>query len=251
MITTYVGGVAQTSTVFNSAATTETVLGLANGTSYTFTVAATNSNGTGADSVPTAPIIVGAPLAPTSVKAVPGPANASTGSLTVSYVAAANNGATITKYTATCTSPGGGVTRSAVRNSATAGPIVVAGLTTKKSYTCRVTETNARATSAASAASAAVIVGTPGPPPKPTIVKTAAGSLKVSFTAPAANGAAITSYTATCTSSNGGITRSKSATASPITVTTLSAGKTYTCTARATNSRGTGPPSPPSSPATA
>ena len=113
------------------------------------------------------------------------------------------------------------------------------------------TAPRSRGTSSASAASAAVIVGTPGPPPKPTIVKTAAGSLKVSFTAPAANGAAITSYTATCTSSNGGVTRSKSAASSPITVTTLSAGKTYTCTVRATNSRGAGPLSPPSSPAIA
>jgi hypothetical protein len=250
VITPYVDGVAQSSTAFNSAATTETVLGLTNGTTYTFTVAAKNSRGTGPDSVPTLPIRLGTPLAPTAVKAVPGTANATTGSLTVSYTAGANNGAAITKYTATCTSPGG-VTKSGVHNGATAAAIVVTGLTTKKAYTCRVTETNAQGTSSASAASSAVIVGTPKAPAKPTIVKTAAGSLKVSFTAPAANGAPITSYTATCTSSNAGVTRSKSATKSPITVTALSVGKTYTCTVRAINSRGAGPLSPPSSPATA
>jgi len=246
-----VSGTAVASHAYASVATTQVFGGLTNGTAYRFSVAAANARGTGPTSTLGGAIIAGAPLAPTAVKAVPGPANASTGSLTVSYVAGANNGAAITKFTATCTSAGGGVPKSAVRNASTAGPIVVTGVTTKKAYTCKVTETNARGTSSASAASAAVIVGAPGPPPKPTIVKTAAGSLKVSFTAPAANGAAITSYTATCTSSNAGVTRSKSAATSPITVTTLSAGKTYTCTVRATNSRGAGPLSPPSSPAIA
>ena len=42
VVTPYVDGVAQTATVFNSAATTETVLGLANGTGYRFRVAAKN-----------------------------------------------------------------------------------------------------------------------------------------------------------------------------------------------------------------
>jgi hypothetical protein len=68
----------------------------------------------------------------------------------------------------------------------------------------------------------------------------------VSFTAPANNGATITGYTATCTSTNLGVTKTKPGTASPLTVVGLSVGKTYRCTVKATNSRGTGPPSAPS-----
>jgi len=65
----------------------------------------------------------------------------------------------------------------------------------------------------------------------------------VSFTPPAFNGgAAITNYTVT--SSPGGLTAS--GTASPLTVTGLTNGQTYSFTVTATNSAGTGPASPPS-----
>jgi hypothetical protein len=76
----------------------------------------------------------------------------------------------------------------------------------------------------------------------------ASGSLKNTFAAPMNNGAPITSYSVTCASSNGGVTRTKTGAASPITVTTLSPGKTYVCRVSATNSRGTGPLSDPSAP---
>jgi hypothetical protein len=50
VITPYIAGVAQTPQTFNSTATTETVLGLTSGTTYTFTVAGTNFQGQGPDS---------------------------------------------------------------------------------------------------------------------------------------------------------------------------------------------------------
>jgi hypothetical protein len=59
------------------------------------------------------------------------------------------------------------------------------------------------------------------------------------------NGAPITSYNASCTSTNGGATKSQTGASSPITVSALTAGKTYRCKVTATNSRGTGPPSQP------
>jgi len=63
----------------------------------------------------------------------------------------------------------------------------------------------------------------------------------VGFSAPVSTGgSAITAYTATCTSSNAGVTRTGTRSASPITVLALTAGKTYTCTVRATNAVGTG-----------
>jgi predicted RNA-binding protein with TRAM domain len=249
-----IGNTAQAPAVFNSAATTATVVGLTNGTTYTFTVTATNARGTGPDSVATAPIVVGAPLAPTAAKAVPGTANATSGPLTVSYLAAANNGAAITKYTATCTSPGG-VTKTGIHSGATAAPITVAAVATGKTYTCSVKATNARGAGPASSASLPVIVGSPAPPTnavaKSGSTTSATGSLTVTFAIGANNGSVITSQTATCVSSNGGVTKSgvhTGATAAPITVAAVTTGKTYTCSVKATNARGVGVASVPSIP---
>jgi hypothetical protein len=82
-------------------------------------------------------------------------------------------------------------------------------------------------------------------------VKVASGQLRVTFTAGANNGSATTNYTATCTSSNGGVLRSKSGAASPITVTSLSTGKSYTCKISGANARGAGLASAPSGAVTA
>ena len=84
-------------------------------------------------------------------------------------------------------------------------------------------------------------VGVPAPP---TNLAITAGNTtaSVAFTAPANNGgSAITSYTATCTS--GGVATTRSGTASPLLVTGLTNGLTYTCVVTATNSAGTGGPS--------
>src|ERR1700722_12713371 len=78
------------------------------------------------------------------------------------------------------------------------------------------------------------------PPGAPTIGTATAGNAQatVSFTAPASTGgSAITGYTATC------VSQSVSGTASPITVTGLSNGTSYTCTATATNAFGISAPS--------
>jgi hypothetical protein len=65
------------------------------------------------------------------------------------------------------------------------------------------------------------------------------GSVSLAFSTPGSNGgAAITGYTASCTS--GSSTRTASGGASPLVVTGLANGTTYTCTVAATNSAGTG-----------
>jgi hypothetical protein len=192
-----------------------------------------------------------APAAPTAVKAVSGSTTTTTGAVSVTFTLGANNGSAITAQTARCTSSNGGVAASGTHTGATAAAITVAGLTTGKSYTCTVTATNARGVGLASAASAAVIVGAPAAPTAVAAVRVAAGQLKVSFTAGANNGSAITSYTARCTSTNGGVTSSKAAAVSPITVVGLTGAKTYTCTVTATNARGAGPASVASAAVTA
>jgi hypothetical protein len=122
----------------------------------------------------------------------------------------------------------------------------IAGLTDGTSYRFTVAARNAVGYGPPSAQSPAMIAGAPGQPGTPTAVKVASGSLKNTFAAPMNNGAPITSFSVTCISTNGGVTKSKTGTASPITVATLSAGKSYQCRVNATNSRGTGPLSDPS-----
>ncbi len=86
---------------------------------------------------------------------------------------------------------------------------------------------------------AAFAVGEPSAPAQPTVTH-GDGVISVAFVAPADNGSAIVFYTVNCTSSNGGAAGSTSDTASPILVSTLTNGKTYTCTVNATNANGAG-----------
>jgi hypothetical protein len=91
------------------------------------------------------------------------------------------------------------------------------------------------------------------PPTAPTGVKavtasttTTTGALSVSFTIGANNGSAIVSQTATCVSSNGGVTHTAThagATAATISVASLTTGKSYSCTVTAKNGRGVSLPS--------
>jgi hypothetical protein len=91
-------------------------------------------------------------------------------------------------------------------------------------------------------------VGAPGAPTAVTVT-TGPASITVKFDAPATNGgAAITGYTAACTSSNGGVSGSNTggAGATSIRVNGLTDGKRYTCTVTASNTAGTGTESTPS-----
>ncbi len=67
-ITPYIGSAAQTPTVVNGGQTSATVSGLTDGTSYTFTVSATNAVGTGPASAMSAPVTPTAQTAPTFIQ---------------------------------------------------------------------------------------------------------------------------------------------------------------------------------------
>ena len=69
----------------------------------------------------------------------------------------------------------------------------------------------------------------------------AGGRAKVAFTPGFDGGSPITGYTARCSSTNGGVTKSANGTRSPITVTGLTPTKNYKCRVKARNAVGPGP----------
>ncbi len=216
-----------------------TVTGLTNAKTYTCTVFATNGNGPGATSPASAAVVLGTvPDAPVQPSVVAGNA-----SVVVTFVAPADGGSVITGYTAACSSSDGGAAGSV---GGASSPITVTGLTNGNTYTCTVLATNANGPSASSAPSVAVIPSARPDAPAPPAVVGGNARITVTFVAPADGGSPITGFTASCTSSNGGAARSLAGASSPITVTGLTNGKTYTCTVLATNANGPGANSAPS-----
>jgi hypothetical protein len=128
---------------------------------------------------------------------------------------------------------------------------VVTALRNGKPYRFQIAARNAIGTGPWSAKTGVLKAGAPGQPGRTRAAKVRSGSLRVTFAAPASNGARITRFVATCTSSNHGATRARAGARSPVTVTRLTAGRRYVCRVRATNGRGTGPASEPSKAVTA
>ena len=127
------------------------IYGLTDGATVTFTVAAANGGGIGPASVSTAPIVIGAPPAPSVISATKIVGHA----LRVSVAPAGGNGAPIQGYGATCRSTNGGKARTTLSRTSR---FVVKRLTAGKTYTCTVVAANSRGVSPASAPSARVRV---------------------------------------------------------------------------------------------
>ncbi len=165
------------------------------------------------------------PGAPNLGLAIRGNGQASVSFSTPAY----DGGSTITGYEVT-SSPGDKTV------SGTFSPLTLAGLINGTAYTFTVTAANSIGSGPPSAASNSITPATvPGAPAIGT-VSVGSGQATISFSAPASDGGSlITSYTV---STNGGQTTS--VTMSPVTLTGLANGTTYSFSARATNSAGTG-----------
>jgi parallel beta-helix repeat protein len=194
VVTPYLGGVAQATRKFNSAATTEIVTGLANGKWYTFVVAASNAVGTGPHSIATSPIFVGLPTAPHNVIA-----SAALGQAVVSWTKpSSDGGSSITGYA--ITPYVGGVAQAARVFRSPATVEVVTRLTNGSKYSFKVQAITAVGAGLMSAADSPIVVGSPTVPSAPTGATAVPGDgqMTLSWKAPVSNGSAnITAYLVT------------------------------------------------------
>jgi len=155
VVTPYQAGVAQTPVSYDATATTRTLTGLTAGSSYTFTVAATNATGTSAPSAQSTAVTPYAlPGAPTISAAT-----AADSAATLTWTAPSSNGSAITGYVVT---PYIGSTAQPTQTFSAATTQTVTGLTAGTAYTFTVAAVNQAGTGPTSAASSPV---TPNSPP--------------------------------------------------------------------------------------
>ena len=200
-----------------------TVSGLTSGTAYTCTVTATNSAGVSAASSASNQITI-----PATGFNLTGPSGGAINSASGNFTVTPN-----APYTGTIsiTPAGGGLST----------PIVLTFSASAAAQTFTITPTAAGPVTLTPSNSGSLtnpaVLTYATPPPAPTIGTATAGatSASVAFTAPATTGGSpVTLYTATC--NPGGI--AGTGTSSPITVSGLTSGASYTCTVTATNSQG-------------
>ena len=197
------------------------------GTSYTFTVVAMNSAGQSVPSSATLPLVYTTPPdAPTAIVAT----MLSGGTVSVAFKAPVNNGgATITNYHVTTTT-------SSITGSGGASPIQVSNLMPNSVYKFLVTAENANGIGKAGVSNSVTGYTTPGVPTK--VLATIAGTNAIiRITPPLSNGGiAITSYIVSSNTGNFVVSGARS----PITVSGLIPGTSYSFTAVAKNLAGNG-----------
>ena len=187
-------------------ATSATVTGLVNGTSYIFRVVASNAVGTGTASAWSAQATPSnaVPGAATGLSATP-----TSGGMSLAWTApaaAADPAAAITDYFVEMTADGGATWTAYPRPASTAATASLTGLDFGASYQFRVSAVNQFGRGLLSAVSAATAPLATAPAAIGTVSATVAnGNVLLTWTAPADNGSVITDYLVQ-SSSDGGVT---------------------------------------------
>ncbi|WP_420113751.1 fibronectin type III domain-containing protein, partial [Pseudactinotalea sp.] len=224
------------SSTVNPSATSYTISGLKNGTTYRVRVLARNAAGDGAWST-----VVSAK--PRTVSSAPRTVKVSAGksSLVVRWVApSSSGGASRTAYIVQYSTDGRTWKTASRTVKPTATSYTITGLKNGTTYRVRVIAVNAAGNSAASS----VVSGKPRTVPSKTAAKAASagsGKVKISWSAPSNNGAAITGYVVQRYSGGTWKTvRTVSASARSVTITGLQNGTSYRFRVLARNAVGNG-----------
>ena len=221
-------GQAEVTTVV--AGTPATISSLLNGQTYSFRVRANTGFGAGNWSDVSTVAITGVPDVPTGLSATP-----ASGQATIAWTPPVDNGGSaIIRYDIEYTPAGG----TAQTTTASASPKVVTGLENGKSHSFRVRAVNSVGNGAYTNPVVATVAGVPDAV-SVAAVTVASGSASVSWSTPNNNGATITSYTVEFTPS-GGSPQTRTATQSPLSITGLINGRTYSFRVRASNIIGNG-----------
>ena len=212
---------------FTGSGTTFTDTGLSLDTSYTYTVAAVNSIGTGSYTAGVSATTLDVPSAP-NVSIVGG-----SGSVTVTWSAGATGGSPIiaTYYKVN----GGAATE------APASPFTISRLENSTPATITMYQTNAGGNGDIGTSNTVTPFGIPFAPTVNSITPTV-NSLSVAFTAGSSNGSNITNYKYSLNGGSTFTTRSPAAATSPLVIPGLSANTPYGVQIRAINAAGDGTP---------
>lgn len=239
-VTSYVATATPGGSTCSTATTTCTLTGLANGTTYSVSIVATNVAGSGLSSTPVSGEPVGPPLAPTVTGTSWGFAQ-----VVVSWhPPATNGGAPLTKYIATASPGGAQCTVLPARSGSLATTCSVKGLVNEKLYQFTVAAWNKFGASPSSPPSSPTAPH--GPPSSPFAVVAQSGdhAAVVSWSAPKVPGSGVTLYSVA--SNPSGLSCTSSTTTCD--VKGLVNGKWYTFTVLASASSGNSVPSSPSLP---
>ena len=211
-----------------SSGTSTRVTGLTNGTSYTFQVAAVNAAGAGSYSSASSAVVPGTVAGAPTITAV----TAGDGQLSVAFTAPSDTGgATVTDYDYQLN---GG---SWVSVGATTSPFTISSLTNGTEYLVRVRAVTSEGDGAASGPATGTPRTTPGAPTSLSAT-VGSGQATITFTAGSDGGSSILRYEYELNDSGSWL--SAGVVASPVTVTDLTNGTTYSVKIRAVNAAGAG-----------